>query len=76
MQYSLPQYNSDSVLAVTYTVRHCVITLHHAGKDLDRFLYARVGNTVKVPGQYEQTSVGAAQHAGHYWFTPVPYKKR
>ena len=75
MTYSLPEHNTDCLLVTQQTEKHLVVTLHHAGLDLDRFYYARTKDTVKVPGAYSQDETGACQHASYYWFVRPPYTR-
>ena len=59
MTYTLPQYHTDCMLNTRLTRTHLTVILTHEGTVLDRLDYAKTGGTVRVPGEYPQTELGA-----------------
>lgn len=71
MLYSVPQSIAitDMLIGVSCVNQQCVITLLHDETIIDRFHYAKSkSGAVKVPGNYLQSDIGAANHATDYWF--------
>jgi hypothetical protein len=67
--YTLPKtYDSDCLLDVITTGKHCTVRLMLEDFAVDTMTYSVKAGRVCVPGGHKQSPQGAAQHAGAYWF--------